>query len=58
MTSFASVTVSLDVAPSYCGWRCACPDCRRDWWLFDRPDGHYMHCPFCGRALVLDAPRP
>lgn len=46
--TFATVTVSHEVAPGYCGWRCSCPDCRRDWWLFDPPTGPYLHCHFSG----------
>lgn len=45
---FATVVVALEVAPGYCGHRCACPDCKRDWWLFDPPTGPYLHCPFAG----------
>lgn len=51
--TFADVAVTFAVAPGYCGWCCTCTDCRRDWWLFDPPAGHYLHCPFCGRALRL-----
>lgn len=46
--TFATVAVTFAVAPSYCGHRCTCPDCKRDWWLFDPPTGPYIHCPFAG----------
>lgn len=46
--TFATVAVTFAVAPSYCGHRCTCPDCKRDWWLFDPPTGPYLHCPFAG----------